>query len=386
MTDIRAEAREGFQRIFGYPAHGLWSAPGALRLLGDHTDYAEGHSLTLTVDRRVVVALGVRQDRRIRVASPNAGEMAELPLAEIDDEELSGWPSYPLGVAWALGRLGVDLAAVPGVDLYVESTVPERIGLGSSAALTAAVALALSDAWQVPADAMMLARACALAEGRATGEEVGFGPAIASLSANDDSALLIDHRSKDVDQIHLGFDDGDVVLLFITVGDTPPPLAPLGLRLAGLEEVADTLGASSPREISPEQLSGLAPSDNLSATTIAQVRHVVEEDRRVLQAAQKLREEGPDALAPLFAASHQSVIRGYQQHTTGVDLAQSVAVENGAFAARLLGHRSTGTILAVCPSGAVGRIVGALDGAFSEHALQIPDTVECRVGTKATRH
>jgi galactokinase len=230
VTDIREEAREGFERIFGYPAHGLWSAPGALRLIGDHTDYAEGHTLAITVDRRVVVALGVTKDARIRVASPHAGEIAEIPLTELDEEEISGWPSYPLGVAWALGRIGVDLQAVPGVDIYVESTVPEGIGMGSSAALTAAVALALSDAWRVEADKMMLARACAMAEGRATGEEVGIGPAIAALSAAADSAVLIDERSKDVDQIRLGFDDGDVSLLFIMCEDDPVALPSLGER------------------------------------------------------------------------------------------------------------------------------------------------------------
>jgi galactokinase len=386
VTDIREEARDGFERIFGYPAHGLWSAPGALRLIGDHTDYAEGHTLTVTIDRRVVVALGVSKESRIRVASPHAGEIAEIPLTELDKEELSGWPSYPLGVAWALGRVGVDLQAVPGVDMYVESTVPERIGLGSSAALTAAVALALSDAWRVGSDMMMLARACALAEGRATGEEVGIGPAIAALSAKPDSGLLIDERSKDVDQIRLGFDDGDIVLLFIRCESEPTPLPPLAERLAALEEVADRLDAGSMRNVKPADIHALTPDDHLSEETLSMARHVVEEDLRVLQSVQKLREEGPDSLTSVFADSHESVIRAYGLGTPSVQLAVSTALENGAFAARLLGHRSTGTVMAICPEGSVSRIIQALDGAFSEHALDIPDTVVCRVGTKALRH
>lgn len=386
VTDIREEARDGFERIFGYPAHGLWSAPGALRLIGDHTDYAEGHTLTVTIDRRVVVALGVTKEPRIRVASPHAGEIAELPLNELDEEEISGWPSYPLGVAWALGRLGVDLQAVPGVDMYVESTVPETIGLGSSAALTAAVSLALSDAWQVGSDKMMLARACALAEGRATGEEVGIGPAIAALFAEPDSAMLIDERSKDVDQIRLGFDDGDVSLLFIMCEDEPTSLPPLAERLAALEDVADRLDAGSVRNVKPADLQALSPDDPLSEETLARAAHVIDENLRVLQTVQKLREEGPDSLASVFGDSHESVTRAYGLGTPGVHLAVSTALENGAFAARLLGHRSTGTVMAICPDGSVSRIIQALDGAFSEHALDIPDTVVCRVGEKALRH
>jgi galactokinase len=386
VTDIREEARDGFERIFGYPSHGLWSAPGALRLIGDHTDYAEGHTLTVTIDRRVVVALGVTKEPRIRVASPHAGEIAEIPLTELDEEELSGWPSYPLGVAWALGRLGVDLQAVPGVDMYVESTVPEGIGLGSSAALTAAVCLALADAWQVGSDKMMLARACALAEGRATGEEVGIGPAIAALSAEPDSAMLIDMRSKDVDQIRLGFDDGDVSMLFIMCEDEPAPLPPLAERLAALEDVADRLDAGSIRNVKTAQLQTISPDDTLSEETLARATHVIDENLRVLQAAQKLREEGPDSLAPIFGDSHESVTRAFGLGTPSVHLAVTTALENGAFAARLLGHRSTGTVMAICPDGSVSRIIQALDGAFSEHALDIPDTVVCRVGEKALRH
>ena len=386
VTDIREEARDGFERIFGYAAHGLWSAPGALRLIGDHTDYAEGHTLTVTIDRRVVVALGVTKEARIRVASPHAGEIAEIPLTELDEEELSGWPSYPLGVAWALGRLGVDLAAVPGVDMYVESTVPEGIGMGSSAALTGAVALALSDAWQVGSDKMMLARACALAEGRASGEEVGIGPAIAALAAEPDSAVLIDERSKDVDQIRLGFKDGDVSLLFMMCEDEPAPLPPLADRLAALEEVADRLDAGSVRNVKLADVASLSPDEHLSEDTLARARHVVEENLRVLQTVQKLREEGPDSLTSIFGDSHESVTRAYGLGTPGVHLAVSTALENGAFAARLLGHRSTGTVMAICPEGSVSRIIQALDGAFSEHALDIPDTVVCRVGEKALRH
>ena len=386
MSDIRDEAREGFERIFGYPAHGLWSAPGAIRLIGDHTDYADGHTLAITIDRRVVVAVGVQKERRIRVASPHAGEIAEIPLGELDHEDLTGWPSYPLGVAWALGRLGVDLGAVPGIDMYVESTVPEQVGLGSSAALTAAVALALSDAWQVGADSMMLARACALAEGRATGEDVGWGPAMASLSAGDDQALLIDARSKDVDQIKLGFDDGDVVLLFMMCHEVPAQLPPLGERLTALEDVVDALDAGSIRNITPDQISSLEPSATLTPASLQRARHIVDENQRVLQTVQTLREEGPDALTSIFASSHESVSRAYGLGTPDTDLAASIALENGAFATRLLGHRATSTVVAITPAASVSRIVQALDGAFSEHALEIPDTVVCRVGTHAIRH
>src|SRR3712207_7676794 len=55
------------------------------------------------------------------------------------------FPYTTLFRSWALGRFGVDLAAVPGVDLFLESDVPVGAGLSSSAALESAVALARSE-------------------------------------------------------------------------------------------------------------------------------------------------------------------------------------------------------------------------------------------------
>ena len=64
MSDIRDDTRAGFAKIFGYEPHGLWSAPGELSLLGDDSDYAEGHVLSIAIDRRTVVAAGVSVRKR----------------------------------------------------------------------------------------------------------------------------------------------------------------------------------------------------------------------------------------------------------------------------------------------------------------------------------
>ena len=60
MSDIRDDTRNGFTEIFGYEPDGLWSAPGELSLLGDDSDYADGYVLSIAIDRRTVVAVGVR--------------------------------------------------------------------------------------------------------------------------------------------------------------------------------------------------------------------------------------------------------------------------------------------------------------------------------------
>ena len=130
MSDIRQDVVAGFEEAYGSAPSGIWSAPGRVNLIGEHTDYNLGFVLPFAINRRTIVALGPRDDGRIGVASAYADEVAEIAIADLAPDRLRGWAAYPLGVAWALGQHGADLAAVPGVNLFIESTVP--VGAGHS--------------------------------------------------------------------------------------------------------------------------------------------------------------------------------------------------------------------------------------------------------------
>ena len=51
MTSLLARTRDGFEAVFGYPPGGMWSAPGRVNLIGEHTDYNEGFVLPFAIDR-----------------------------------------------------------------------------------------------------------------------------------------------------------------------------------------------------------------------------------------------------------------------------------------------------------------------------------------------
>ena len=141
MPDLRDDVRDLFAAITGHPPDGIWSAPGSL-VLGDG-----GH---LPIDRRAVVAAGVRDDSAVRVASAEAGEIVEVPLADLESVlARSGWARVALGAIVGLGRDGADLAAVPGVDLVIDSSVPEGVGLGAARATADAVESALRHLWRL---------------------------------------------------------------------------------------------------------------------------------------------------------------------------------------------------------------------------------------------
>ena len=63
------QAREAFAERFGAEPAGLWSAPGRVNLIGEHTDDNDGFVLPFAIDRRTYVALAPRADDRARVAT-----------------------------------------------------------------------------------------------------------------------------------------------------------------------------------------------------------------------------------------------------------------------------------------------------------------------------
>ena len=134
----------GFADTYGSSCTGIWSAPGRVNLIGEHTDYNEGFVLPFAIGARTAVAAARRTDGLLALASAQfPSRVTTVPLTEVGPGAVQGWTSYPTGVAWALReahpRLG-GTATQAGVSLYLDSTVPTGSGLSSSAALECAAA------------------------------------------------------------------------------------------------------------------------------------------------------------------------------------------------------------------------------------------------------
>jgi galactokinase len=397
MTDLRDDVREAFSERFGHRPLGIWSAPGRVNLIGEHTDYNQGFVLPLAIDRRTVVAAGPRDDGVLRVGSTFAGDelFTEITIAELDDlrerGELDGdWSQYPLGVAWALGEAlaegggGADLQAVPGLDLMVDSNVPVGAGLSSSAAIECAVAVALNELWRLGIPLADLARVGQRAENDFVGAPTGIMDQTASLLGKRDSVVFLDCRSLETEIVTLGLADAGLELVVIDTGVTHAhETGGYAERRASCERAALLMGVESLRDLTVDDLE--AASHKLSENTFHRMRHVITENQRVLDVVAALRTDGPAAIGELLDASHRSMRDDFEISTPELDLAVEIAQANGALGARMTGGGFGGAAIALVPAGDVSRLQVAVDGGFAEHGFGMPETFTVAASDGAAR-
>ena len=357
-TPSAERAAAEFTRRFGRAPLGVWSAPGRVNLIGEHTDYNDGFALPFAIDRRTWAAVAPREDRRIRVASTFAGDKSvELPLGLLDPARLAGWSAYPLGVAWAFGRL----AARGGVDVCFDSSVPVGAGLSSSAAIEASIAIALNELWGTNLDRSALARIGRLAENEAVGAPTGIMDQTAALQGTAGAAVLLDARTLHTRAVPLGFAAAGLEVLVI---DTRTAHAHAGggygARRASCERAAQVLGVPALRDVALARLE--AAEALLDDETFRRARHVLTENARVLAAVTLLDAHGDparsgDALArdmraigALLDASHASLRDDFEVSTPELDLAAESARAAGALGARMTGGGFGGAVIALVPT------------------------------------
>src|SRR3989304_2812812 len=113
MTVDRAALLASSRRPSGHPAQLVAEAPGRVNLIGEHTDYNEGHVLPLAIDRTVAVAAAPQADAEpvwaVHAYSLDYDEDDSFSLAERRPRPEGGWRNSVRGVAWALREAGHGL-------------------------------------------------------------------------------------------------------------------------------------------------------------------------------------------------------------------------------------------------------------------------------------
>lgn len=362
-------AAEGFLSRYAQSPDGVWSAPGRVNLIGEHTDYNEGFVLPFAIDRRTFAAISLREDGLARVASSFSEEVVEIQLDQISKESVAGWSAYPLGVAWALMQSG---ASARGFNLFIDSNVPVGAGLSSSAAIECSVALGLNELWGVGLEDTALAKIGQVAENEIVGAPTGIMDQTASVFGVLDHVVFLDCRSLVAEAIPLGLKQNG---LEIVVMDTRVShrLVDGGYatRRAACEQGARELGVSSLRDVHVE---GIESAEKvLDALVFKRVRHVVTENARVLETIKLLKTSGPISIGDKLYASHKSMRDDFEISIAELDCAVEVAFDSGAIGARMTGGGFGGSAIALIESRKIDNLKSAVQSKFDSKGYAKPE-------------
>jgi galactokinase len=369
-----------FAETYGREPDGLWFAPGRVNLMGG-PDYTEGFVLPFALSAGVTAAAARRTDRRIVLASRQQGtDPVNLDLDSLEPGSVRGWAAYPAGVAWALREAGY---LAQGADIAIDADLPAGAGLSSSAALECATALALTELHQVPVPRPDLAALARRAENEFAGVPCGIMDQIAALLSRPGHALLLDCRAGTGTPVPLDPAAAGLALLVIdtrtrrAVGD-----GRYAERRRACEQAAAALHVRSLRDVTdPGQLTRL--SNDPSLQTLA--GHVLDEQHRVLHAADLLRAGDQAAIGPLLSASHDSLRDRFRFSWPQADEAVAAAIEAGATGARMTGGGFGGCVIALVPAQAAGHIRQHVTARFTRRNWPAPRFLPAEPSAPARR-
>ncbi len=278
---MSASNRLGLMRSDDHPASAF--APGRVNLIGEHTDYNGGLALPFAIEQGITVT--------VRPGPPEAQPFLDAVATEL---------------------------GVPPVNVAIDSDLPAGAGLASSAALSAALALALGgerDRWE-------LARLCQRVENDHLGARTGLLDQIAVLMAPPGGALLIDFADLSAEPVALELGDWRLAVL-----DS-------GERHAHAESGYNERRAECERG------------------DARRLRHVEGENARVRGAVDALAAGDLPRLARLLDASHASLRDDFDVSTAAVEATRERMLAAGAAGARIVGGGFGGSVLGLFPPGA----------------------------------
>lgn len=366
---LRAE----FRALYGQ-APQLFSAPGRVNLIGEHTDYNEGFVLPMAIERRTYVAGAPSGSSKVRVKSLTLNQAYEFDLERPGPKRRGIWLDYVEGTARALLDGGIQ---VVGCDLLIDSNVPHGAGVSASAALELAIGIALAVLGGTPEpDRVKLALAGQAAEHQYVGTMCGIMDQYIASLGRAGAALLIDCRTLETKSVPINL-AGVSVLICDTRVKHELSSSEYNLRRAECLRASNILAKSLPgvrtlRDVTVADFERLATQ--LPGVVRARCRHVVTENARTLAAVDALTAGDLTAMGKLMAQSHISLRDDYQVSCEELDVAVDVAsAVPGVYGSRMTGGGFGGCTVSLVDNGAIEAVGRAVKEAFAARGWKEPD-------------
>lgn len=357
-------------------------APGRINLIGEHTDYQEGFVFPAAVDFGIYMGIQKNGQKLCRLYSLDFDQEYSFELDYISPKK-GHWATYVMGMCALLQQSGYKLE---GFDLLIGGNIPVGSGLSSSAALSVAVGTAISGLFDFRIPKKNLALYSQKSEQLYAGVNCGIMDPYASAFGAEGKALLLDCRTNTHIEVHVELQEFSLILVNSKVKHSLADSAYNDRREACEESVrilqAHFPGIKTLRDIPESDLelvNSLIP-DQL----YPKAKHVISECKRVLDAANTLRNGDLKTFGKLLNASHQSLSEDFNVSCPELDfLAEKAQSLNFVLGSRMMGGGFGGCTINLVKTSEIEIFKTILEEGYSSTFQKSPEFIPVKLSKGA---
>ena len=385
LTGAKTRAAGAVNAYLGYfpdsPDLALFSSPGRVELLGNHTDHNAGAVMAGAVNIDIFAVAAPSDEPVIRVKSEGY-PMVTVDLRDLtpQSEESTHSPALIRGIAFRFREAGRKIG---GFTAYTTSQVPKGSGLSSSAAFEVLIGTILNKMYGGRATPEQIALDAQFAENVYFGKPSGLMDQMACAVGNVVEIDFAEPSAPAITPLSLDLAAAGCRLAVVSTGGSHADLTDCYAAIPReMKEVAAVFRQPVLRDITFDQLMEKADEIRAACGDRALLRavHFVTENVRVRAAAAALRAGDFAAFCAELSASGRSSVLSLQniyppqdlQHqgvTLALAAASAVLGEEGAF--RVHGGGFGGTILAIVPEGRFAAFTTRMEQLFGEGCCKI---------------
>lgn len=346
-------------------------APGRVNLIGEHTDYNQGLVLPVAVDQAAWLAVSSTSDLWTNIRAVNMGNDDVAFSVEGVPGSMGGWSDYPKGIVWAF----MDRNLRPtGINAVLASDVPVGAGMSSSAAVELAFAFTWNTFCQFGLSLPELALLAQKAENQYVGVNCGIMDQMISACGKAGHAMMLDARS--LERGYFPLPAGVAIVVIDSMVRRSLASSEYNVRRAQCDEAVRLLKTHLPdiqslRDVTLADLERYGSV--LSDVVFRRARHVISENARVLQVAERLHAGAIETVGALMVDAHRSLRDDYEVSAPELDAIVAAAVEvPGCYGARLTGAGFGGCAIALAAEDAVPALQQHVGAAYQAQFAQAP--------------
>ena len=326
--------RDKFASLYG-EAGTLYTSPGRINLIGEHTDYNGAFVFPGAIDKAMVAEIRPNGTDRIRAFALDLGEAAEFGLKEEDAPQQS-WARYIFGVCREIQKRGGKIA---GFDTVFAGDVPLGAGMSSSAALESTFAFALDDLFSLGLTKWDMAKIGQATEHNYCGVKCGIMDQFASVFGKAGKLLRLDCKSFEYEE-HPFDPKGYCLLLVDSCVKHELASSAYNKRRESCERVVATLAKRYPevkflRDASLAQLEEV--KNEVSEEDYKRAAYVIGEVERVLAVCEALDKDDYTTVGEKMYETHHGMSKLYEVSCEELDFLNDLAREFGVTGSRVMG-------------------------------------------------